>query len=197
MKPLESASANPAPSRSEAVSTDSGDEKEGWNEKQSSPQPELGTAPEQDREAEVSAPAQSRPSTATNVQASPVRAVETGNEAKESVGKAKQGAFAKTAKQRYVREASTDHRDDRKNTERRDRSDAKQHHGYAGQEFAGRQYGGQREYPRSRALALMTLRTIEFPDGRRVSQLLPYRRMPSRMIPYPGDDRVPAFEPDE
>jgi hypothetical protein len=226
IKSLESTSANPAPSRSEAVSTDSGGEKEGWNEKQSSPQSELGTAREQGREAEVSAPAQDRPSPATNVQASPVRAVETGN-SKESVGKAKEGASsahakkqigkmavaaqddaqakpstlplssAKTTKQRYVREASTDHREHRKNAERRDRSDAEQHHGYASQEFAGRPYGGQREYPRSRALALMVLRTIEFPDGRRVSQLLPYRRMPFPMIPYPGDDRVPAFEPDE
>jgi hypothetical protein len=38
-----------------------------------------------------------------------------------------------------------------------------------------------------RGLALMTLRTIEFPDGRRVSQLIPYRR----------DERALAFEPDQ
>jgi hypothetical protein len=43
----------------------------------------------------------------------------------------------------------------------------------------------------------MTLRTIEFPDGRRVSQLLPYRWMPYRMSPYLRGDRVPTFEPDE
>ena len=33
----------------------------------------------------------------------------------------------------------------------------------------------------------MTLRTIEFPDGRRVTQLFPYR----------GGERAMAFEPDE
>jgi hypothetical protein len=37
-----------------------------------------------------------------------------------------------------------------------------------------------------RALALMTLRTIEFPDGRRVTQLIPYR----------DDRRAMAFDPD-
>jgi len=36
-----------------------------------------------------------------------------------------------------------------------------------------------------RGLALMTLRTIEFPDGHRVSQLIPYSR----------DERALAFEP--
>ena len=38
-----------------------------------------------------------------------------------------------------------------------------------------------------RGLALMTLRTIEYPDGRRVSQLLPYRL----------DERALAFESDQ
>ncbi|MGZ5922851.1 MAG: hypothetical protein ACXWLT_13890 [Rhizomicrobium sp.] len=38
-----------------------------------------------------------------------------------------------------------------------------------------------------RGLALMTLRTIEFSDGRRVSQLIPYRR----------GERALAFEPDQ
>jgi hypothetical protein len=37
------------------------------------------------------------------------------------------------------------------------------------------------------ALALMTLRTIEFPDGRRVTQLIPYR----------NGARALAFQPDE
>jgi cytoskeletal protein RodZ len=37
------------------------------------------------------------------------------------------------------------------------------------------------------ALALMTLRTIEFPDGRRVTQLIPYR----------NGERALAFPPDE
>jgi hypothetical protein len=37
------------------------------------------------------------------------------------------------------------------------------------------------------ALAMMTLRTIEFADGRRVTRLIPYR----------GPERAPAFEPDE
>jgi hypothetical protein len=37
------------------------------------------------------------------------------------------------------------------------------------------------------ALALMTLRTIEYPDGRRVSQLIPYR----------SSERPPTFEPNE
>jgi len=36
-------------------------------------------------------------------------------------------------------------------------------------------------------LALMTLRTIEYPDGRRVSQLIPYR----------SSERPPTFEPNE
>jgi hypothetical protein len=36
-------------------------------------------------------------------------------------------------------------------------------------------------------LALMTLRTIEFPDGRRVTQLLPYR----------NSERALAFQPNE
>jgi hypothetical protein len=40
--------------------------------------------------------------------------------------------------------------------------------------------------PEKRALALMTLRTIEFPDGRRVTQLIPYR----------DDRRAMAFDPD-
>jgi hypothetical protein len=38
-----------------------------------------------------------------------------------------------------------------------------------------------------RALALMTMRTIEFADGRRVTQLLPYR----------SREHVLAFDPDE
>ena len=38
-----------------------------------------------------------------------------------------------------------------------------------------------------RGLALMTLRTIEFPDGRRVSQLIPYGR----------GERASVFEPDQ
>jgi hypothetical protein len=38
-----------------------------------------------------------------------------------------------------------------------------------------------------RALAVMTLRTIEFPDGRRVNVLVPYR----------GPERALAFQPDE
>jgi hypothetical protein len=42
-------------------------------------------------------------------------------------------------------------------------------------------------YPDKRGLALMTLRTIEFPDGRRVTQLIPYR----------GGERALAFQPDE
>src|SRR6202045_3812059 len=38
-----------------------------------------------------------------------------------------------------------------------------------------------------RALAVMTLRTIEFPDGRRVNVLVPYR----------GPERALAFQPDD
>jgi hypothetical protein len=51
----------------------------------------------------------------------------------------------------------------------------------------------KRQHPRQAngrsepALALMTLRTIEFSDGRRVSQLIPYR----------GPERAPAPWPDE
>jgi hypothetical protein len=41
--------------------------------------------------------------------------------------------------------------------------------------------------PDHRGLALMTLRTIEFPDGRRITELIPYR----------GGERAMAFEPDE
>jgi hypothetical protein len=41
--------------------------------------------------------------------------------------------------------------------------------------------------PDRRGLALMTLRTIEFPDGRRITEL----------IPYLGGERAMAFEPDE
>jgi hypothetical protein len=37
----------------------------------------------------------------------------------------------------------------------------------------------------------MTLRTIEFPDGRRVTQLIPYRNT------YRNGERALAFEPDE
>jgi hypothetical protein len=44
--------------------------------------------------------------------------------------------------------------------------------------------GNRAEKPR---LALMTLRTIEFPDGRRVIQLLPYR----------DSKRALAFDPDD
>lgn len=42
-------------------------------------------------------------------------------------------------------------------------------------------------HSQKRALALMTLRTIEFPDGRRVTQLVPYR----------DDGRAMAFDLDE
>ena len=42
-------------------------------------------------------------------------------------------------------------------------------------------------HPRKPALVLMTLRTIEFPDGRRLTQLIPYR----------GAGHVMAFEADE
>jgi hypothetical protein len=38
-----------------------------------------------------------------------------------------------------------------------------------------------------RELALMTLRTIEYPDGRRITRLIPYR----------GEERFLAFQPDE
>jgi hypothetical protein len=47
-----------------------------------------------------------------------------------------------------------------------------------------RQAGGRPEKP---ALALMTLRTIEYADGRRVTQLIPYR----------SPHRAPAFGPDD
>jgi hypothetical protein len=53
---------------------------------------------------------------------------------------------------------------------------------------------GKRPHPRRAgnrsersALALMTLRTIEFPDGRRLTKLIPYR----------NGERALAFEPDE
>jgi hypothetical protein len=50
-----------------------------------------------------------------------------------------------------------------------------------------RPYSRQASRPsEKRALALMTLRTIEFPDGRRVTQLIPYR----------DDRRAMAFDPD-
>jgi hypothetical protein len=51
-----------------------------------------------------------------------------------------------------------------------------------------RQASRQPERPLAKGrLALMTLRTIQYPDGRRVSQLLPYR----------GGGRALAFAPDE
>jgi hypothetical protein len=37
------------------------------------------------------------------------------------------------------------------------------------------------------ALALMTLRTIEFSDGRRVSQLIPYRGPERALAPWPDE----------
>jgi hypothetical protein len=37
------------------------------------------------------------------------------------------------------------------------------------------------------ALALMTLRTIEFPDGHRVSQLIPYRGPERALAPWPDE----------
>jgi hypothetical protein len=45
-----------------------------------------------------------------------------------------------------------------------------------------------------RALTLMTLRTIEFPDGRRVTQLIPYRD-DRRAITFHDDRRAQAFGP--
>jgi hypothetical protein len=42
-------------------------------------------------------------------------------------------------------------------------------------------------HPKKPALAVMTLRTIEFPDGRRLTQLIPYR----------SNGRAMAFEADE
>lgn len=52
----------------------------------------------------------------------------------------------------------------------------------------GRQASRQPDRPvAKRRLALMTLRTIQYPDGRRVSQLLPYR----------SGGRALAFAPDE
>jgi hypothetical protein len=51
-----------------------------------------------------------------------------------------------------------------------------------------RQASSRLEKPAEKhALALMTLRTIEFPDGRRVAQLVPYR----------GSERALAFQPEE
>jgi hypothetical protein len=51
-----------------------------------------------------------------------------------------------------------------------------------------RQASGHSEKSAERqALTLMTLRTIEFPDGRRVTRLIPYR----------GGERVLAFGPDD
>jgi hypothetical protein len=51
-----------------------------------------------------------------------------------------------------------------------------------------RQAGSHSEKPAERrALALMTLRTIEFADGHRVSRLIPYR----------SPERALAFEPNE
>jgi hypothetical protein len=113
----------------------------------------------------------------------------------------------KTAKRRNVRQASR-HQDDHHYNDRRydhyndhaeqfDRHSAEQHPGSAGQQYGGESYRGQQDYLANRPLALMTLRTIEFPDGRRVSQLVPYRRTPYRMISHPAGDRVPRSEPDE
>jgi hypothetical protein len=48
-----------------------------------------------------------------------------------------------------------------------------------------RQAGGRLEKPAP--LALMTLRTIEYPDGRRVTQLIPYRS-PDRALAVGPDD---------
>jgi hypothetical protein len=104
----------------------------------------------------------------------------------------------KTAKRRNVRQASR-HHDHHYNdhAEQFDRHSAEQHPGSAGQQYGGESYRGQQDYLANRPLALMTLRTIEFPDGRRVSQLVPYRRSPYRMISHPAGDRVPKLEPDE
>jgi hypothetical protein len=104
---------------------------------------------------------------------------------------------AKTAKPRHVRDTGADRSGDHNDAEWRDRAEAEQDRDSAGLRFAGPRYRGQREYPRDRGFALMTLRTIEFPDGRRVSQLLPYRWMPHHISPHPGGDRFPPFEPDE
>jgi hypothetical protein len=41
----------------------------------------------------------------------------------------------------------------------------------------------------------MTLRTIEFPDGRRVTRLIPYRE--ADRVPYRQADRALAFDADD
>ena len=46
-----------------------------------------------------------------------------------------------------------------------------------------------------RRLALMTLRTIEFPDGRRVTRLIPYRE--ADRVPYRQAARALAFDADD
>jgi hypothetical protein len=53
---------------------------------------------------------------------------------------------------------------------------------------AKRPHPGQTgSHSEKQGLVLMTLRTIEFPDGRRVSRLIPYRRG-ERALPFQSDD---------
>jgi hypothetical protein len=59
-----------------------------------------------------------------------------------------------------------------------------------------RQASSHSEKPSERRrLALMTLRTIEFPDGRRVTRLIPYRE--ADRVPYRQADRALAFDADD
>ena len=59
-----------------------------------------------------------------------------------------------------------------------------------------RQASSHSEKPSERrGLALMTLRTIEFPDGRRVTRLIPYRE--ADRVPYRQAARALAFDADD
>jgi hypothetical protein len=217
VKSADSTSATPTPSESNSAAT-GGNERPGSNDQPSSAQPQADTAaneqgahadrpsPSTDIQApaaramvarsESGIPTAQAPSTEASKPTRKMAAAMPGH-AKDASSTAPVTA-TKTAKRRNL-EASRDHDDqyynDHRedyygdNAEQHDRRSAERRRGSAGQQYAGAPYRGERDYPASRSLALMTLRTIEFPDGRRVRQLLPYRRTP---------DRVPALEePDE
>jgi hypothetical protein len=186
----------------------SGNEKSGSDDRPAPAPAQADTAAkERGTQASDSAPSPDQAITSANVQVSRQRATGAREEASDGVSVTKSKAPSKEARKPTRKMASRDHRHDPHddNAELDDRHSPEQRQAFAGHQYAGgttkserdKATKSERDNPTGRPLALMTLRTIEFPDGRRVSQLLPYGRSPYRINPYSGGDRIPELDLDE
>jgi hypothetical protein len=186
----------------------SGNEKSGSDDRPAPASAQADTAAkEQGTPASVSAPAPDPAIPSPNVQVSRLRATGAREEVSDGVSVTKAKAPSTEARKPTRKMTSRDHRHDPHDddVEQDDRHSPEQRQSFAGHQYAGAATKGERDKatkserdnPTGRPLAVMTLRTIEFPDGRRVSQLLPYGRSPHRINPYPGGDRIPELDLDE